>query len=148
MAEIFRSGVDNSVERPAIGRRTSECQVDCVNLLIPGPVKLVRKKNRDEISSDLPRIDELVLSVRDFLRTDVMDQTQNRANFMARVAANSLDIVLRDIDVGDVQRQEERKRLRTLLSTDGNLETLRWKLVNGLRKQLRAGWQAALPPEI
>ncbi|MCG6911647.1 MAG: phosphotransferase family protein, partial [Deltaproteobacteria bacterium] len=51
MAEIFRSGVDNSVERPAIGRRTSECQVDCVNLLIPGPVKLVRKKNRDEISS-------------------------------------------------------------------------------------------------
>ena len=38
MAEQYRSGPDRSVERAAIGRRTSECQVDCVNLLIPGPL--------------------------------------------------------------------------------------------------------------
>ena len=41
MAEHYRSGPDKTVERPAIGRRTSECQVDCVNLLIPGSVSLV-----------------------------------------------------------------------------------------------------------
>ena len=41
MAEHYRTGPDKTVERPAIGRRSSECQVDCVNLLIPGPVELV-----------------------------------------------------------------------------------------------------------
>jgi hypothetical protein len=41
MAEHYRTGPDQTVERPAIGRRSSECQVDCVNLLIPGPVTLV-----------------------------------------------------------------------------------------------------------
>ena len=40
MAQHYRTGPDKTVERPAIGRRTSECQVDCVNLLIPGPVEL------------------------------------------------------------------------------------------------------------
>ena len=39
MAEHYRTGPDQTVERPAIGRRSSECQVDCVNLLIPGPVE-------------------------------------------------------------------------------------------------------------
>ena len=41
MAEHYRTGPDQTVERPAIGRRSSECQVDCVNLLIPGPVTLI-----------------------------------------------------------------------------------------------------------
>ena len=35
MADHYRSGYDKTVERLAIGRRSSECQVDCVNLLIP-----------------------------------------------------------------------------------------------------------------
>ncbi|PKO58365.1 MAG: phosphotransferase family protein, partial [Betaproteobacteria bacterium HGW-Betaproteobacteria-18] len=41
MVDIYRSGGDKSLERLGIGRRSSECQVDCVNLLIPGPVELV-----------------------------------------------------------------------------------------------------------
>ncbi len=39
MANAYRTGVDRGVERAAIGRRSSECQVDCVNLIIPGPVE-------------------------------------------------------------------------------------------------------------
>ena len=42
MADQYRTGPDRTVERPAIGRRSSECQVDCINLLIPGPVELVQ----------------------------------------------------------------------------------------------------------
>lgn len=34
MYEAFRSGFDRSVERAAIGRRSSECEIDLVNLLI------------------------------------------------------------------------------------------------------------------
>lgn len=132
MAEHYRSGPDKTVERPAIGRRSSECQVDCVNLLIPGNVSLIETDNTPK-STEMPRIDELVVSVRDFLRDDVMNQTKGRTNFMARVASNSLDIVLRDLMMGPVHRQQEHDRLRYLLSTDGSLESLRWKLVNGLR---------------
>jgi len=132
MAGHYRSGYDKTVERLAIGRRSSECQVDCVNLLIPGPVTLVEAPPADG-SSEMPRLDELVVSVRDFLRGEVMNGTKGRMNFLARVAGNSLDIVLRDILVGDRHRQLERERLQRLLDTEGDLEYLRWRLVNGLR---------------
>jgi aminoglycoside phosphotransferase (APT) family kinase protein len=132
MAEHYRSGPDKTVERPAIGRRTTECQVDCVNLLIPGKITLVEADETSK-STEMPRLDELMVSVRNFLREDVMNQTKGRTNFMARVASNSLDIVLRDMLTGPVHRRQEQERLRHLLAADGGLESLRWKLVNGLR---------------
>jgi aminoglycoside phosphotransferase (APT) family kinase protein len=134
MAEHYRTGPDNTVERPAIGRRTSECQVDCVNLLIPGPVDLVDAAvdGGQTDSGEMPRIEELLISVRDFLRGDVMDATTARTNFMARVAGNSLDIVLRDQALGPEHRRLELERLTALLGS-GNLNDLRWRLTNGLR---------------
>lgn len=132
MAYLYRTGPDKSVERLSIGRRSSECQVDCVNLLIPGPVTIAQADDTAK-TTEMPRLDELVTSVRDFLRGDVMGQTQGRTNFMARVASNSLDIVLRDLQVGDICRQRELERLRGLLAADGDLESLRWRLVQGLR---------------
>ena len=39
MADRYRMGSDATVERPGIGRRSSECQLDCVNLIIPGSVE-------------------------------------------------------------------------------------------------------------
>jgi len=132
MAEHYRVGPDQTVERPGIGRRSSECQVDCANLLIPGPVALVPP--RDPKSSDeMPRIDELLISVRDFLRNDVMAATQGRLNFLSRVAGNSIDIVLRDYERGDAARRDELARLQALFGSRDDLSTLRWKLTNGLR---------------
>jgi aminoglycoside phosphotransferase (APT) family kinase protein len=134
MAEHFRNGPDKTVERPAIGRRSSECQVDCVNLLIPGPVDLIQiDEKTDDV--DMPRADELIVSVRDFLRQDVMSETSGRTNFMARVASNSLDIVLREWQLGERAKQQELEGLQSLLSEGGDLSSLRWKLV----KQLRSG---------
>jgi aminoglycoside phosphotransferase (APT) family kinase protein len=132
MAEHYRTGPDNSVERPAIGRRSSECQVDCVNLLIPGPVELV---TIDATTlDDMPRLDELLVSVRDFLRGDVMADTSGRTNFLARVAGNSLDIVLRELQLGESATAGELARLQELFEEpDADLSSLRWRLVNGLR---------------
>ncbi len=132
MVERFRNGPDRTVERPGIGRRTSECQVDCVNLLIPGPVTLV-ETSVNSAGSEMPTIEELVTSVKEFLHNDVMNQTQGRINFMARVAGNSLDIVLRDFKVGGMHRGLEGERLMRLLSREADLETLRWELVHKLR---------------
>ena len=132
MAEHYRIGPDQTVERPAIGRRSSECQVDCVNLLIPGSVTLVVPTSFDS-QLDMPRADELLFSVRDYLRGDVMDSTTGRTNFLARVAANSLDIVLREMASGPEHRRLELERLRLLFARDAKLPDLRWRLVNGLR---------------
>jgi aminoglycoside phosphotransferase (APT) family kinase protein len=132
MAEHYRTGPDKTVERPAIGRRSSECQVDCANLLIPGAVKLVSAETTSA-GTDMPRIDELLTSVRDFLRADVMQATEGRTNFLARVAGNSLDIVLRDNQLGTTARADEHQRLQALLASEEDLNTLRWQLVRGLR---------------
>jgi aminoglycoside phosphotransferase (APT) family kinase protein len=133
MAEHYRTGPDKTVERPAIGRRSSECQVDCVNLIFPGPVELVPESPVVEL--DMPRADELLSSVRDFLRTDVMSSTKGRTNFMARVASNSLDIVLRELSLGQEHRRRELVRLQEIFNSTEGLENLRWRLVNELRDQ-------------
>lgn len=133
MAEHYRTGPDQTVERPAIGRRTSECQVDCVNLLIPGATELVEPAD-EEAGVDMPTLDELLGSVRDFLHQDVMQASEGRLNFMARVAGNSLDIVRREVRTGVVLRTEELRLLRALFGTDsGSVAELRWRIVSGLR---------------
>lgn len=143
MAEHYRSGPDKTVERPAIGRRSSECQVDCVNLLIPGPVTLVKPEERSG-NLDMPRVDELVLSVRNFLRDDVMSVTSGRTQFLARVASNSLDIVDRELALGSRHRAGELERLKALLGRNGSLGDLRWALVEGLRDGSRSLAEPAL----
>lgn len=133
MAEHYRNGPDQSVERPGIGRRSSECQVDCVNLLIPGPVSLV-EPSTNNVYVDMPRADELLRSVTDFLREQVMSETTGRTQFLARVAGNSLDIVQREMALGTAAAHQERERLQSLLdSTDADLMQLRERLVQGLR---------------
>lgn len=134
MADQYRAGPDVSVERPAIGRRSSECQIDCVNLLIPGPVILGAAAAPAD--AQLPQTDELLLSVRDFLRQDVSADTQGRTRFLARVAANSLDIVLRERAQGPRAAAAEHARLQALCGP-GELDALRWQLVEQIRHGTR-----------
>ena len=134
MAEHYRNGPDKTVERPAVGRRSSECQVDCVNLLIPGSVVLEQPQTA---ATAMPGMDELLTSVSDFLRDDVMAHTQGRLQFLARVAANSLDIVKREQTLAAPCLVNEEKRLRELFSEREDstlaLDDLRWRLVYALR---------------
>jgi aminoglycoside phosphotransferase (APT) family kinase protein len=134
MAEHYRNGPDKTVERAAIGRRSSECQVDCVNLLIPGSVVLEQSQTA---AAAMPGMDELLTSVSDFLRDDVMAHTKGRLQFLARVAANSLDIVKREQTLAAPCLVNEEKRLRELFSEREDstlaLDDLRWRLVYALR---------------
>ena len=132
MTDQYRSGPDATVERPAIGRRSSECQIDCVNLLIPGPTKLLATTEPSR-ESDMPRLDELLVSVRDFLHGDVLSSTSGRTNFLARVAGNSLDIVARELAIGPELERHEAALLTELVGHDGTIDDLRWELVHSLR---------------
>jgi aminoglycoside phosphotransferase (APT) family kinase protein len=132
MAEHYRTGPDATVERPAIGRRSSECQVDCANLLIPGPVSIPDPDPAPD-ALDMPRSDELLTSVRDFLRGDVMASTEGRIHFLARVAANSLDILLREAELGSAYRRREAELLAAVTGQSGDLATQRRALAESLR---------------
>ena len=71
--------------------------------------------------------------MRDFLHHDVMSATTGRTNFLARVAGNSLDILLRELELGPAHRAREQTGLERVLGRSGDLETLRWQLVRALR---------------
>ncbi|QFU75272.1 phosphotransferase family protein [Halioglobus maricola] len=134
MAATWRSGETPSLERPVIGRRSSEGQMDCVNLLCPGEFDLPGKMMTDH-GDQLPMPAELLEGVRKFLREDVAENQTGRTAFLAKVAANSLGIAQRELLHGQALALSEHKRLETLLG-DGELGALRWELVNKLREKL------------
>jgi hypothetical protein len=133
MAQSFRNGSETSLERPAIGRRSSECQIDCVNMLIPGPVEDLQRTERSLSATGLPRSDELIAGIRDFLRGAAARELEGRNQFLARVAGNALDIVMRELSMGPAAMAFEAEALRGLLGVDGDLQDQREKLCRAIR---------------
>jgi aminoglycoside phosphotransferase (APT) family kinase protein len=133
MAQSFRNGSEPSLERPAIGRRSSECQIDCVNMLIPGAVKSPEAVERSLSATDLPRSDELLIGIADFLRGDGGRALDGRNQFLARVAANALDTVMRELALGPGAVAFEAEALRGLLGSDGELQVQRENLCRAIR---------------
>ena len=65
-----------------------------------------------------PTAQQLVEAVREFLEGDVMDATDGRVRFHARVAANALAIVERELAVGPAHDEAAAARLSALGFTD------------------------------
>ena len=83
---------------------------------------------------DKPSILELVEAVRDFLEDKAMPQLKGQAAFHARVSANALGIVHRELSQGPRQDAAELEGLRGLLDMDGTLEELNRELCFRIRK--------------
>lgn len=131
-AEVHRSGVVRSVELAAIGRRVCEVEHDVLLLLPPAddpwpgtapfPADDREASGRDDGPHDVPTATELVAAVREFLTGDVMEATEGRVLFHARVAANVLATVIRELELGAGQSAAHRARLASLgVSDDGEL---------------------------
>ena len=133
MAQCYRDGENASVERPAIGRRASEGQADCVAMLIPGPADLPEPELTDD---QLPRADELLDAVSRFLVDEVAGELPGARGYLARVAGNSAAIAAREARLGATCAAAERERLALLLESNATLPELRWKLVQMLRGEL------------
>jgi hypothetical protein len=82
---------------------------------------------------DQPSMAELVAAVRDFLERKAMPELKGHTAFHARVAANALSIVLRELEQGPRAADEERARLAALLGHDGALEALNRELCRRIR---------------
>ena len=82
---------------------------------------------------DQPSMRELVEAVRDFLETKAMPELKGHTAFHARVAANALAIVARELERGATSNSAELDRLKKLLNRDGSLEELNRELCNQIR---------------
>jgi hypothetical protein len=82
---------------------------------------------------DQPSILELVTAVRDFLEQRAMPELKGHTAFHARVAANALSIVARELEQGGKAADAERARLVTLLGHDGDLMALNRQLCSQIR---------------
>ncbi len=83
---------------------------------------------------DQPSMRELVETVREFLETRAMPELKGQTAFHARVAANALAIVGRELECGARAAQEERARLAALLGHDGALPDLNRALCRAIRE--------------
>jgi hypothetical protein len=71
-----------------------------------------------EAPHDPPSSGELVEAVREWIERDVVPATEGRLRFHARVAANILAMVERQMDVGVVQAAEHAGRLEAFGCVD------------------------------
>lgn len=76
---------------------------------------------------------ELVIAVRDFLEQRAMPELKGHTAFHARVAANALGIVARELELAGVSGEAERARLAQLLGHDGELLVLNRELCAAIR---------------
>ena len=78
---------------------------------------------------------ELVKAVQNFIETKAMPELKGHTAFHARVAANALGIVARELELGPKAANSEKAQLIALLGHDGTLDGLNRELC----KQIRDG---------
>jgi hypothetical protein len=82
---------------------------------------------------DQPSVRELVEAVRAFLEDKAMPELKGHTSFHARVAANALAIVARQLERGAQAEAEEFEGLCALTGRDGTLEELNRALCRAIR---------------
>jgi hypothetical protein len=77
---------------------------------------------------DQPTPSEVIGAVAQFLKTVVAAETTGAVSFQARVAANALEMMRRELDLAPGEDAAERQRLKALLGRDGSLFELNAEL--------------------
>jgi hypothetical protein len=77
---------------------------------------------------DLPNPSEIIAAVARFLKEEVAPGTTGRLSFNARVAANALEMMARQLDTAPVAEAEELTSLKAILGQDGDLFALNAEL--------------------
>jgi aminoglycoside phosphotransferase (APT) family kinase protein len=104
------SGVHRSVELAAVGRRVCEQEWDLLLLLDPAAAAQAAARRPHVTGAPRPApaphgrptASELLDAVREFLTGQVMPATTGQTAFHARVAANVLAIVARELELGPI----------------------------------------------
>jgi aminoglycoside phosphotransferase (APT) family kinase protein len=108
-AAAHLSGAVRSVELAAIGRRVAEQEWDLLELLAPEARAAALAEPTPAPAPPEPGLHgrptavELLEAAREFLTDDVMRHTEGRLQFHARVTANVLATVQRELELGPAQ---------------------------------------------
>jgi hypothetical protein len=84
---------------------------------------------------DQPTPSEVIGAVARFLKEVVAAETTGATSFQARVAANALEMMRRELDLAPTEDAAELARLKALLGEDGSLLELNQRLAD----QIAAG---------
>lgn len=84
--------------------------------------------------TDRPDALALIEAVKGFLRQEAAPVLDSRRSYHARVAANALDIALRELRQGPAMNEAERRRLTALLGREGSLQELNAALASAIRR--------------
>lgn len=134
MSEIWRSGIDRSLERAVIGKRTSETEVDLLMLLevdAPATQRLPIRARSPTPPRRLgePSATELLEALLHWIETDVRPTAKGREKFMAAVARNAVGMLMRDaaapVDIYDRTLCDDLLTGRKTLATPGLLARLK-----------------------
>jgi aminoglycoside phosphotransferase (APT) family kinase protein len=109
-AQAHLSGAHRSVELAAVGRRVCEQEWDLLLLLAPDAAAQAAARRPRATGAGQsapaphgrPTASELLEAVREFLTGQVMPASTGQLAFHARVAANVLGIVARDVELGAI----------------------------------------------
>ena len=95
---------------------------------------------------DVPTASELIEAVREWIERDVIESTEGRRRFHARVAANVLGIVERELELGPTQAEAHRHRLDQLgVASDAELaEAIRAGRLDHRADELRSLLRASV----
>ena len=81
---------------------------------------------------DQPSAKQILSIVAQFIRTEVVPRLQGQTQFHAVVAANSIDIVIRELAFSGETLESETERLRQLLGRDGDWAELNAELCQAI----------------
>jgi aminoglycoside phosphotransferase (APT) family kinase protein len=138
-AHTHLGGHVRSVELATLGRRIAETEWDLLVLLVPDAVAAAAPLP-DPVADaaprslqDRPSAAELLEAVREFVEQDVQPALVGRGSFHARVAANALGIVERELVLGPSVDAPVVARLTKLLGRGGSPRELVTALAAGIR---------------
>jgi aminoglycoside phosphotransferase (APT) family kinase protein len=141
MADIWRAGLDPSLERAVIGRRASEAEMDLLQLLESDAPAAEARAIAAEPQSEPrrqgePSHVELLEAISQWITQDVKPKAQGRDRFSASVALNALGMLIRE--AASPASEHDRALCddilagRKTLATPGLLSTLRRNAIGKL----------------
>jgi aminoglycoside phosphotransferase (APT) family kinase protein len=134
MGDIWRQGIDRSLERAVIGRRTSENELDLLLLLEEDAPMAERGVIASDPASPSrrqgePSMVEILEAISEWIATDIKPDAKGRDKFMAAVAMNALGMLAREagnpVEVHDKMLCDDLLAGRRTLATPGLLAKLR-----------------------
>ena len=83
---------------------------------------------------DVPRGEDILTAVARWLRESALPALPGNLTFQARVAANAIDLVAREMREGPAARERARARMAALLGHDGDEPALHAELAERIRE--------------